>query len=68
MATAWGLPRPAFTTIISTKEDLIYQCYDANMRQAHAQLDAAEAACDNPSTCLMAFLESQINTTPSTGW
>ena len=44
------------------KEDLIYQCYDANMRQAHAQLDAAEAACDNPSTCLMAFLESQITT------
>ena len=59
----WVLPRPAFYYYVSTKEDLIYQCYDANMRQAHAQLDAAEAACENPGTCLMMFLESQINTT-----
>ena len=63
VASRLGLTKTSLYYYVSTKEDLIYQCYDANMRQAHAQLDAAEAACDNPSTCLMAFLESQINTT-----
>ena len=63
VASRLGLTKTSLYYYVSTKEDLIYQCYDANMRQAHAQLDAAEAACENPSTCLMMFLESQINTT-----
>ena len=63
VASRLGLTKTSLYYYVSTKEDLIYQCYDANMRQAHAQLDAAEAACENPGTCLMMFLESQINTT-----
>ena len=63
VASRLGLTKTSLYYYVSNKEDLIYQCYDANMRQAHAQLDAAEAACGDPSTCLMTFLESQINTT-----
>ena len=60
-----GLTKTSLYYYVATKEDLIYQCYDANMRQAHAQLDAAEAAFDAPHNCLMAFLESQLDTTLS---
>ena len=60
-----GLTKTSLYYYVATKEDLIYQCYDANMRQAHAQLDAAEAAFEAPHSCLMAFLESQLNTTLS---
>ncbi|MED5315079.1 MAG: TetR/AcrR family transcriptional regulator [Pseudomonadota bacterium] len=60
-----GLTKSSLYYYVATKEDLIYQCYDANMRQAHAQLDAAEAAFDAPHNCLMAFLESQLDTTLS---
>ena len=44
VASRLGLTKTSLYYYVSTKEDLIYQCYDANMRQAHAQLDAAEAA------------------------
>ncbi len=60
-----GLTKTSLYYYVATKEDLIYQCYDANMRQAHAKLDAAEAAFDAPNSCLMAFLESQLDTTLS---
>ena len=48
---------------VATKEDLIYKCYEANIRQAHAQLDRAEQAEGSAVDCLMTFLESQIATT-----
>ena len=63
VASRLGLTKTSLYYYVATKEDLIYQCYDANMRQAHDQLDRAEAAHEGATECLMAFLESQINTT-----
>ena len=58
-----GLTKTSLYYYVATKEDLIYQCYDANMRQAHDQLDRAEETHEGATECLIAFLESQINTT-----
>ena len=63
VASRLGLTKTSLYYYVATKEDLIYQCYDANMRQAHDQLDRAEEAYEGATECLMAFLESQINTT-----
>jgi len=63
VASRLGLTKTSLYHYVATKEDLIYQCYDANMRQAHNQLDRAEDAYEGTTECLMAFLESQINTT-----
>ena len=63
VASRLGLTKTSLYYYVATKEDLIYQCYDANMRQAHDQLNQAELAHERATDCLMAFLESQINTT-----
>ena len=63
VASRLGLTKTSLYYYVATKEDLIYQCYDANMRQAHEQLDQAEQTHEGPTDCLMAFLESQIATT-----
>ena len=63
VASRLGLTKTSLYYYVATKEDLIYQCYDANMRQAHEQLDQAEQTHEGPTDCLMAFLESQISTT-----
>lgn len=63
VASRLGLTKTSLYYYVATKEDLIYQCYDANVRQAHAQLDAAEQHTHAPLDCLMYFLESQIATT-----
>lgn len=63
VASRLGLTKTSLYYYVATKEDLIYQCYDANMRQANAQLDSAEEAHSAPIECLIAFLESQIATT-----
>jgi AcrR family transcriptional regulator len=58
-----GLTKSSLYYYVATKEDLIYQCYDANMRQAHAQLDQAHRDNASPLDCLLSFLESQVTTT-----
>ena len=63
VASRLGLTKTSLYYYVATKEDLIYQCYDANMRQAHDQLDQAEKTHEGAAECLMAFLESQISTT-----
>ena len=63
VASRLGLTKTSLYYYVANKEDLIYQCYDANVRQAHAQLDAAEQHTDAPLDCLLYFLESQIATT-----
>ena len=63
VASRLGLTKTSLYYYVATKEDLIYQCYDANVRQAHTQLDAAERASDAPLERLLLFLESQIATT-----
>jgi len=63
VASRLGLTKTSLYYYVATKEDLIYQCYDANMRQAHDQLDEAEKTHEGATECLMTFLESQISTT-----
>ena len=63
VASRLGLTKTSLYYYVATKEDLIYQCYEANIRQAHAQLDRAEQAEGSAVDCLMTFLESQIATT-----
>ena len=63
VASRLGLTKTSLYYYVATKEDLIYQCYNANVRQAHQQVDAAEQLTDTPLDCLMYFLESQIATT-----
>ncbi len=63
VASRLGLTKTSLYYYVANKEDLIYQCYDANVRQAHAQLDAAEQHTDASLDCLLYFLESQIATT-----
>jgi len=63
VASRLGLTKTSLYYYVATKEDLIYQCYDANMRQAHEQLDQAEKTHEGATECLMRFLESQISTT-----
>jgi AcrR family transcriptional regulator len=63
VASRLGLTKTSLYYYVAAKEDLIYQCYDANIQQAHDQLDQAEKAHKGATECLMAFLESQICTT-----
>lgn len=63
VASRLGLTKTSLYYYVANKEDLIYQCYNANVRQAHEQVDAAEQLTDTPLDCLMYFLESQIATT-----
>ena len=63
VASRLGLTKTSLYYYVANKEDLIYQCYNANVRQAHQQVDAAEQLTDTPLDCLMYFLESQIATT-----
>jgi AcrR family transcriptional regulator len=63
VASRLGLTKTSLYYYVATKEDLIYQCYEANIRQAHAQLDLAEQTAGNAVNCLTTFLESQISST-----
>jgi len=63
VASRLGLTKTSLYYYVANKEDLIYQCYEANVRQAHAQLDAAERDADAPLDQLLYFLESQVATT-----
>ena len=63
VASRLGLTKTSLYYYVANKEDLIYQCYEANVRQAHAQLDAAERNTDAPLDQLLYFLESQVATT-----
>ncbi|MEK9655163.1 MAG: TetR/AcrR family transcriptional regulator, partial [Halieaceae bacterium] len=63
VASRLGLTKTSLYYYVANKEDLIYQCYEANVRQAHAQFDAAEQQSSAPLDCLLFFLDSQIATT-----
>lgn len=63
VASRLGLTKTSLYYYVANKEDLIFQCYEANVRQAHAQLDAAGRTTEAPLDQLLYFLESQIATT-----
>jgi AcrR family transcriptional regulator len=60
IASRLGLTKTSLYYYVSNKEDLIYQCYQANMQQAHDQLDFAVQQHTAPLACLLAFFEGQI--------
>jgi len=62
VANKLGLTKTSLYYYVKTKEDLIYQCYDAAMRNAHETLDHVEAATENPLERVLMFMESQIST------
>ncbi len=62
VAEKLGLTKTSLYYYVKTKEDLIYQCYDAAMKQALASLDAIERRTDNPLERTLLFMRSRINT------
>ena len=62
VANKLGLTKTSLYYYVKTKEDLIFQCYDAAMHRAHATLDRVEATTDEPLERVLLFMESHIDT------
>ena len=62
VAQKLGLTKTSLYYYVKTKEDLIYQCYDAAMGQAHHSLDRVEAATDNPLERVLLFMQYHMET------
>jgi AcrR family transcriptional regulator len=62
VADKLGLTKTSLYYYVKTKEDLIYQCYDAAMRRAHNTLDQIEATTDDPLERVLLFMEEHIST------
>ena len=62
VANKLGLTKTSLYYYVKTKEDLIYQCYDASMKQALASLDAIEAQAEDPLERTLLFMRSRIDT------
>ena len=61
VADKLGLTKTSLYYYVKTKEDLIYQCYDAAMRQAHKTLDQVEQTTDDPFERILLFMEENIS-------
>jgi AcrR family transcriptional regulator len=61
VADKLGLTKTSLYYYVKTKEDLIYQCYDAAMRQAHKTLDQVEQTTDDPLERILLFMEENIS-------
>lgn len=48
VANRLGLTKTSLYYYVKTKEDLIYQCYDASLKHAHSLLDEVEAQTKDP--------------------
>lgn len=62
VADKLGLTKTSLYYYVKTKEDLIYQCYDAAMRQAHRALDQVESETDDPLERVIRFMQAHIQT------
>ncbi len=62
VANKLGLTKTSLYYYVKTKEDLIYQCYDAAMRHAHALLDQVEAQTNDPLERTLLFMQGHIDT------
>ena len=62
VAEKLGLTKTSLYYYVKTKEDLIYQCYDAAMKQALASLDTIEQRTENPLERTLLFMRSRIDT------
>lgn len=62
VADKLGLTKTSLYYYVKTKEDLIYQCYDASMKQALASLDDIERRTNDPLERTLLFMRSRIDT------
>ena len=62
VANKLGLTKTSLYYYVKTKEDLIYQCYDASMQHAHASLDRVDAESADPLERILLFMQLHIET------
>lgn len=62
VAQKLGLTKTSLYYYVKTKEDLIYQCYDAAIRKAHASLDRVETTTDEPLERVLLFMQFHMET------
>lgn len=63
VADRLGLTKTSLYYYVRTKEDLIFQCYSATMRQAHDRLDRIEKSHPDPLDRILAFMSQHFDTT-----
>ena len=61
VANKLGLTKTSLYYYVKTKEDLIFQCYDASMKHALRSLDEIEQETDDPLERTMRFMQSRID-------
>lgn len=62
VALKLGLTKTSLYYYVKTKEDLIYQCYEAALRQAHTALDRVEEETDVPLERVIKFMQAHVQT------
>ena len=63
VADRLGLTKTSLYYYVRTKEDLIFQCYLATMRQSHDRLDRIEKGHPDPLDRVLEFLSQHFDTT-----
>jgi AcrR family transcriptional regulator len=63
VARGLGLTKTSLYYYVRTKEELIYQCYEATLQRQHAVMDALDAAALHPLERAAGFFRSQFE-----GW
>lgn len=61
VANKLGLTKTSLYYYVKTKEDLIFQCYDASMKHALRSLDEIEQETDDPLERILRFMQSRID-------
>jgi len=62
VAEKLGLTKTSLYYYVKTKEDLIYQCYNASMQQALRSLDDIEKQTADPLERTLRFMQSRVET------
>ncbi|MFT7288816.1 MAG: AcrR family transcriptional regulator [Halieaceae bacterium] len=63
VARELGLTKTSLYYYVRTKEELIFQCYEASLQHQHEVLDRIDASGQSPLQCAAAFFRSQFE-----GW
>lgn len=61
VANKLGLTKTSLYYYVKTKEDLIFQCYDASMKHALRSLDQIEQETDDPLERTLRFMRSRVD-------
>ena len=62
VANKLGLTKTSLYYYVRTKEDLIFQCYEATLAHAHKVLDEIEASAQAPLERVLLFMERHCDT------